>query len=347
MKDKMSVDARSLAEWLICAAILLTLLVIGRPLLVPFAFALLLWAILNALTDLLKRLRLPAALAWIFSLLLVAGAFYLVVRIFSDETSAMAAEAPLYFAKLQQLAGQWMHFLRLGQLPALKDVFSASGVADMLGTLAASAGGLVFEVGLIAVYVGFLLAEQRFLPRKLEKLERNELRRDETAKVIRAIANQVQTYLGVCTLLSVVMAGVTFGLMRLLGLHFAGFWALVMFFANYIPSVGGAAVVLPAGSALVQSESLGEFALVGIVLFGVHFVLANIVSTIMLGRTLNMSPLAIILSLSFWGLIWGVAGLFLAVPLTGAFVIICEHVDGLRWFAIMMAGPQSLRVKAR
>jgi predicted PurR-regulated permease PerM len=134
--------------------------------------------------------------------------------------------------------------------------------------------------------------------------------------------------------------------MRLFDLHFAGFWALLMFFANYIPSVGGAAVVLPAVSALVQSESLGEFALVGIVLFGVHFVLANIVSTIMLGRTLNMSPLAIILSLSFWGLIWGVAGLFLAVPLTGAFVIICEHVEGLHWFAIVMAGPQSMRAKA-
>ncbi len=51
--------------------------------------------------------------------------------------------------------------------------------------------------------------------------------------------------------------------------------------------------------------------------------------------------LAIILSLSFWGLIWGVAGLFLAVPMTGALLIVCEHVQSLRWLAIALAGPQT------
>src|ERR1700722_7472320 len=66
-----SVDSRRLAAWLICAPVLLSFLVIGRPLLVPFAFALLLWAVLNALTDALKRLRLPTALAWIMSLVLI------------------------------------------------------------------------------------------------------------------------------------------------------------------------------------------------------------------------------------------------------------------------------------
>jgi len=343
----MNVEVRPLAEWLVSAAILLSLLVIGRPLLVPFAFALLLWAVLNALTEVLKRLRVPGFLSWALSVLLIVGAFYIVVRIFSDETSAMAAEAPIYFAKLQQLAAQWIHFLRLGKLPALTDIFSASGIADVLGSVAASAGDLLFQMGLIAVYVGFLLAEQRFLPGKLEKLERDETRRDETAKVVRAIARQVQTYLGVCTFLSVAMAAATYACLRLLGLHFAGFWALVMFFANYIPTVGGAAVALPAVSALIQSESLGEFAFVAIALFAVHFVLANIVSTIMLGRTLNMSPLAIILALSFWGLIWGISGLFLAVPMTGALVIVCEHVEGLHWVAAALAGPEPRAKKPR
>jgi len=341
----MGVDSRRLAEWLICVAVLLSLLVVGRPLLVPFAFALLVWAVLNALTDALERLRLPPFLAWATSLVLIVGALYLVARIFVDETTAMAGEAPAYYAKLEHLANDWLKFLRLGPVPALRDLFSASGVAAFLGQAAASAGGLLFQVGLITVYVGFLLAEQPYLSNKLVKLEDNEMRRNETGKVIRAIAHQVQTYLGVCTFLSVAMALVTYVLLVLLGVHFAGFWALIMFFANYIPTVGGAAVIAPALSALLQTESLGQFLIVGALLGGVHFVLANIVSTVMLGRTLNMSPLAIILALSFWGLIWGVSGLFLAVPMTGALVIICEHVDGLRWFAIAMAGPDPKRPK--
>lgn len=341
----MTAESRRTANWLISAAILLGLLVLGRPLLVPFAFALLLWAILNALADALKRLKLPASIAWTASVVLIVGALYFVARVFANETAAMAGQAPDYYDKLQHLANEWMRFLRLGPMPKLRDLFSTSGVADILGQAAASAGGLLFQFGLVAVYVAFLLAEQRHLPGKLARLATSEERRDETGRVVHAIARQLQAYLGVCTLLSAAMALVTYALLVALGVSFAGFWALGMFFANYIPTVGGAAVVLPALSALLQSGSLGQFLLVALVLLGVHFVLANIVSTVMLGRTLNMSPLAIILALSFWGLIWGVAGLFLAVPMTGAMLIVCEHVEALRWVAVALAGPQAARAK--
>src|SRR5215469_2878809 len=179
----MSVDSRKLAEWLISCTIILFALVIGRPLLVPFAFALLLWAVLNALANTLQRLRLPAWLAWLSSLILIVGALYVVARIFGQQTAAMAGQAPEYYAKLQHLMSEWMHFLRLGQPPQLRDLFSASGVADFVGQAAASAGGLLFSFGLVAVYVGFLLAEQRYLEAKLEKLQSNEERRDETSRV--------------------------------------------------------------------------------------------------------------------------------------------------------------------
>ena len=52
------------------------------------------------------------------------------------------------------------------------------------------------------------------------------------------------------------------------------------------------------------------------------------------------NPLAIILSLTFWGLVWGIAGLFLAVPITGAFAIVCRHIDNLHWVAVALAGPE-------
>jgi len=338
------VDSRNLAGWLLSGVIVLGLLVVGRPLLVPFAFALLIWAVLNALTDALKLYaRFPTWLAWPTSLALVIGSLYAIARIMADETSAIAAQAPGYYAKLEQLTNHWLHFLRLGPLPALSDLFSASGVADMLGQAAASAGGLLFDVGLVAVYVGFLLAEQNHLPGKLAKLDSDSSRRDETGRVIHAIARQLQAYLGVCTLLSAVMAAATYALLRVLGVQFAGFWALVMFLANYIPTIGGAAVFLPAVTALIQLRSLSDFVLVGAVLFGVHFVLMNIVINVMLGHALNLSPIGMILALSFWGLIWGISGLFLAVPLTSAFVIVCEHIKGLEWFAIAMSGPPPRR----
>ena len=94
-----AVDARQLASWFISAIVILVVLVVGRPLLSPLAFAVLIWAILNAITEFLERVRLPRVIAWGASLILIAGVLYSIARVVGNETDAVAAEAPRYFAK--------------------------------------------------------------------------------------------------------------------------------------------------------------------------------------------------------------------------------------------------------
>lgn len=336
----LTTSGRDMAGWLVGALAVLAILVFGRPLLAPFAFAVLVWAILNALTDVLERAKLPPVAAWASSLLLIAAALYLIARILGNEADAVAAQAPAYFAKLRRLAESALVFLHLGRGARVDELFSASNIAGAVGQIAASAGSFLFTLAMIIVYVGFLLAEQPWLPEKLARLQKDATRREEAAQVIRAVVHQVQAYLGVCTFLSAIMATAAYVLLAAMHVSFAGFWALVLFLATYIPTVGAAAVLLPALMALLQFGSFGPFLIVAAVLGTLHFVLANIVSTILLGRTLNLSPLGIILSLSFWGLIWGISGLFLAVPITGAFAIVCRHVRPLNWVAITLAGPE-------
>ena len=335
-----AVDARQLASWLISAIVVLAILVFGRPLLSPLAFAVLIWAILNAITDYLARMHLPRPVAWAASLVLIAGVLYSIARVLGNETDAVVAEAPAYFAKLQRLATTALNFLHIGRGARLSDMFSTASVASFVGTVATSAGGFLFTAAMVLGYVGFLLAEQRHLPEKLRRLQRDAVRRDQTGEVIQAVADQVQTYLGVCTLLSAVMGLVTYLLLLVMHVSFAGFWALILFIATFIPTIGAVAVLLPALMALLQFGTFTPFLIIAISLGALHFVLANVVSTIMLGRTLDLSPLALILSLTFWGLIWGVGGLFLAVPITGALAIVCRHVEGLNWVGIALAGPE-------
>lgn len=335
-------DARQLASWLISGIVILAILVLGRPLLSPLAFAILIWALLNAITDFLERMRLPRAVAWAASLVLIVGVLYSIARVLGNETDAVAAEAPAYFAKLQRLATTVLNFLHIGRGARLNDIFSATNVAPLVGQLAASAGAFLFTLAMVIVYVGFLLAEQRHLPQKLRRLQSDPARRDQTGQVIQAVANQVQTYLGVCTLLSAIMGIITYLLLLLMHVSFAAFWALILFIATYIPSIGAVAVLLPALMALLQFGTFTPFLVIALSLGALHFVLANVVSTIMLGRTLDLSPLALILSLTFWGLVWGIGGLFLAAPITGALAIVCRHVEGLNWVGIALAGPESV-----
>jgi predicted PurR-regulated permease PerM len=334
----MKIDDQSLASWLVSIAVILALLYYGRALLVPLAFALMLWAVLNALTRELRRVGLPAVLAWPLAFVLIGAALYFVAIVIGNEAAAISTQVPVYSAKLQALWHKvpFRSYVPVVDLPTLIRQYNLPGV---LGQMAASIGSTLFEIILIAIYVGFLLAEQPHLPGKLVRLQANAQSRGETANVIRAVGFQIQSYIGVCTFLSVLMGGVTYLVLALLHVDFAGFWALVMFLVTYIPTVGAVVVVLPALAALAQLGDPAIAVAVALVLSAVHFVLTNVLSTILLGRSLNLSPFVIILSLTFWGLLWGVAGLFLAVPMTGALAIACRHLDGLEWISELLAGP--------
>jgi predicted PurR-regulated permease PerM len=135
------------------------------------------------------------------------------------------------------------------------------------------------------------------------------------------------------------MAIATYALCKALGVEFAGFWALVLFILTYIPTIGAVGVVLPALMALVQFGDFWQALLIIGILGGAHFFLMNVAETVILGQTLNLSPFAIIVALAFWGLCWGAAGLFLAVPITGAIAIMCGHIDGLKWITVLLAAP--------
>ncbi len=334
----MKIDDRRLANWLVSGAVLLALLIYGRPLLVPLVFALLLWAVLNALAEMLQHFRFPALLAWITAFALIGVALYFVALVLANETAALSVQAPRYADKLSAL---WRHIPFERLLPTLdfESLLKQSDVAGLLGSTAASIGNMLVELILVVIYVGFLLAEQKSLPAKLARLQPDAGAGAESAKVIHAIGRQLQSYLGVCTFLSAAMGAATYGLLVVMGVDFAGFWALVMFLLTYIPTVGAVGVVLPALMALAQFQAAGPALTIVLILGATHFFLTNIVATILLGRSLNLSPFAIILSLTFWGMIWGVGGLFLAVPLMGALAIACRHLDGLDWIAVLIAGP--------
>jgi predicted PurR-regulated permease PerM len=310
---------------------------VGRELLVPLVFAMLLWAVLNAMTDTMIRLGAPNWLAWTGSVSLAVAAMYLMVRIFGDEAAGLAAAMPAYATKLQALTTQFLAPLRIKV--DLDHLFSPQQVAGFLASAAASVGGSLFAFLEVLIYVGFLLAEQGDMAHKLALLQRDPDRHNEVKEVVRLLARQVQSYLGVSTVLSAIMAIATYALCKALGVEFAGFWALVLFILTYIPTIGAVGVVLPALMALVQFGDVWQAVLIMGILGAAHFFLMNVAETVILGQTLNLSPFAIIVALAFWGLCWGAAGLFLAVPVTGAIAIMCGHIEGLKWISVLLAAP--------
>ena len=145
-------------------------------------------------------------------------------------------------------------------------------------------------------------------------------------------------YLTIKTLASFGTAMISYFVLQIIGVDFAAFWALLIFLLNYIPTVGSIiAVVFPFLFAFIQFDTVYPAFIVGILLVGIQFVMGNVVEPKMQGQSLNLSPLVIVLSLVFWGKIWGIAGAFLCVPIMVIINIILSRFPTTRPIAILLS----------
>jgi predicted PurR-regulated permease PerM len=127
--------------------------------------------------------------------------------------------------------------------------------------------------------------------------------------------------------------------MYFVGLDFAIFWAFLIFLLNFIPNIGSLiATLFPSALALIQFEN--TFAPFLVILIGVgaiQLLVGNLIEPRMMGSSLNISSLAVILSLSLWGTIWGITGMVLCVPITVIMMIIFAQFPTTRPVAILLS----------
>jgi predicted PurR-regulated permease PerM len=121
-------------------------------------------------------------------------------------------------------------------------------------------------------------------------------------------------------------------------MNFAAFWGLMAFFLHFIPYVGTvAAIGLPSLMALVQFGDVGMFLSVALTLSVALMLIGHILDTRLLGDRPNLSPICILVSIAMWGMIWGVPGMFLSVPILAIIVISMSQFDKTRPFAILLS----------
>jgi predicted PurR-regulated permease PerM len=145
------------------------------------------------------------------------------------------------------------------------------------------------------------------------------------------------------TLMSVATASLSWCVLAAVGCSNASFWALIIFMLNYIPFVGSLlGVLFPALLILVQFGSFGPFVTVLVGLAVIQFSLGNVLEPRLMGSSLNLSPVAIVVSLATWGGLWGVAGMFLCVPIMVSVMIVFAHFAPTRPLAILLSATGRL-----
>jgi predicted PurR-regulated permease PerM len=331
------------ALWAIVVAATIYLLVAGRGLLLPFVLGLVLWYMIDALADAFEqprigRLRLPRPVALLAAVCVMGGLLWVVGRTIGRNISAVAAAAPNYERRLQILVNEAARLVGVEQAPTLGELFDRISLADTLSSLAAAAASVVSVAGIVLIYAGFLFFEQVRFRRKLVIILGAGGQQARVQAVLDRIDRDIRVYIRIKTTLAVATAAFAYTVMASVGVDFAAFWAVMVFFFYYIPTVGSIlAIAAPAVLALVQFDHLTPFLIVLLVFGTIQIVTANVIEPTIMGRTLNLSPLVVIVSLVVWGTIWGVVGMFLCVPIMVVILIVLAQFKTTRPLAVLLS----------
>ena len=212
----------------------------------------------------------------------------------------------------------------------------AAQAAAVAAPVLAAAAGVLGDALVIGLYLLFLLGEAARFPDRVRAAYPPE-RADEILKLAGDVNAAIVSYLKAKVLSGLVLAAPVGLILAAFGVRFAFLWAVLTFLWNFIPYIGSvAAYTLPVGFALLQLPFGWQPVAVAVLLLACHLASASAVEPLLLGRAVGLSPLVILGSLAFWGLLWGVPGMFLAVPLTVVAVIVMGHFDATRPVARML-----------
>lgn len=312
-----------------------------RDAIVQIALGLLLFVGIQALAQWMRRRLgfLPRWLTGAISIALVLSAVGSIGWFMADNIGEFAAQAGAYGARIDALIAQ--AFARLGLAGAPPTVTALVRDADanmLLGAIARGLRTVTSDALFILIYLGFIIASAPAFPKKLDLIFPSPAARAHVADILTDMRKSMEKYLWVTTALGGLTSVVIYGALLLIGLENPLFWAILIFFLSFIPTIGPLLGTLaPVLFALVHFDSLAPVGAVALSVGLSQFIVGNFVQPRITGDSLNLSALVILLTLALWGALWGIAGAFLATPLTVLLMTLLAQFKSTRWIAILLS----------
>jgi predicted PurR-regulated permease PerM len=325
-------------------ALIVYVLIIGQAFLMPFALAVVIWYLVISLRRTYEkvhvgRVRMPYGVALVLAVLTCFLVLYLVGVLINSNINELIRVAPTYQQRFNDLAQELFQLLGVqDEQNPLESMLADIDLRSLITRLASALTGVAGDLGMIIVYVIFLLLEHRTFGRKIDAIARTEEGRDNLRRSVTEISEDIDTYMRIKTWLSILTGALSYVVLVIVGVDFAEFWAILIFLLNYIPTIGSIlGVAFPALLMLFQFSSYPLIVVVTLILLLIQVVVGNVLEPRMMGKSLNISALVIILSLALWSYIWGVIGMFLCVPIMVIVNIILAKFEGTRPIAILLS----------
>ncbi len=348
-------DVRSVSLSVLAVLAVVAALHLAASLLIPLVFAALISYALDPIVAWLGRWKIPRPLSAAVLLLAILTSFGSLAYSLRNDAVAIVDQLP----EAAQTIRARLREDRMNGPGAMEKVQKA---ASELEKAAAEAAGsktpsrpvppkaLPFELGpylwsvplgivtiagqalVVLFLVYFLLASGDLYKRKLVKLAGSTLSEKRvTVEILDDINRQIERFLLVQTLTSAIAAVMTWAALAGLGLEHAGVWGIAAGIANFIPYFGPIVVAgLITFAAFLQFGTFSMAVLIGCVSLAIKGFVGFVLTPWMMSRAAKMNPVAVFVALLIGGLMWGIWGMLLAMPITMVVKVVCDHIENLK-----------------
>jgi predicted PurR-regulated permease PerM len=312
---------------------------LSAPVLNPILFAIVFSLLFAPVYSWLLR-RLPTGVALLLSfvglLIIIVGLFILLSASISRFTGRLSFYAQQLDAQLSDLQGL---LDRLGLSGVdLSEAVNTSALVGAIGTVLSGISGFLSSMFLILMIMLFLLGESSAM---MERLRTSVAHDNPQVARLTVIGQSVALSFGLRAIVNLVTAlGITL-VLWLLGVDFPLLWGVLTFFLSFIPYIGLVLAVAPAVVLALAEFGLGRAIVVIVAVVVINVLAENVLSPVLMGRGLELSPTVVFLSFVFWAWLLGGPGAFLALPLTLFVAIMLGSFPETRWLASLMGLPDT------
>lgn len=327
----------------------LTLIITGLiyfgSILKPLVIAFLIWFIIHQLKLSLGKVKirgksLPGAIRSILAFAIIFVTIYLIAELLILNIESIVASMPEYLQNFNDTFKRVSNIINNPNYTEyLQEWINKMNLSGMATSLISSLSGFVANSAVVLVYVIFFLMEDASYNIKMDKLFPEK--KQEYSKFmhnLRSVNESIRYYIWSMTAISLTTGTVSYIVLLFMGVEYAFLWAFLVFILNFIPYIGPLiSSFLPAVFAVITSGELLQFVYVFVALEIIQIIIGNFVQPMVMGKGTNLSPITVIVALALWGMLWGIVGMILAVPIMAVIVIICSQIPSARYIAILLS----------
>ena len=325
----------------------------AAPVLIPILLALALAYLLIPPVNFLKRrFKLSHTLAVVVMMAIVVGLFVLLGFVIINEAADFAQSFPELKEQATDKIKEWNSTIGeyIGKTPS--EIFNADSLKVEPGQVRSAGQFLLkgissitnFIVGLVLLFflTLFILLDADMFARKLKTIF-GQSNAETTGNLLNQIDTQLRGFVQSRFYILIGYSVVVTIALLLMGVQYAYIWGPFAGFMNLIPYIGSVAGSIPpiivAG---IQYNSILKMVWVAVLFLVLQTIEGNFITPRITAGSVNLNSLAIMISITYFGWIWGAVGMLLAIPLTAAIKVICDNIEPLRPIGIMMGGDKEL-----